>query len=63
MYSGSRFHLQQVLSTLSYYVTDIGLEINDTRTVAMKFRNSSRLRQSDGFRLDGENLQMINSFT
>ena len=55
MHSRSRFHLQQSLATLGKYVTEIGLEINKTKTEAMKFRRGGRPTLNDSLVSPQEN--------
>ncbi|XP_018493745.1 uncharacterized protein LOC108863712 [Galendromus occidentalis] len=62
LYSASRFHLQQALATLSPYVGEVGLQINTSETQAMKFRRGGKVAGTDVLYLNGESVELVNSF-
>ena len=62
LFSTSRFHLQGSLHTLTSHIQHLGLEINTTKTVAVKFRRGGRLAKSDEFRVGNITLPFANHF-
>lgn len=63
MFSTSRHHLQQAIVTLTKYVGEVGLTINNKKTEALKFRRGGRLAATDELRLNGLPVKYVNSFT
>ena len=63
MYEASRSHVMQALATLNQCAGRAGLTINKSKTEAVKFRGGGRLAKSDKFRLEGQQIQFVNTFT
>lgn len=63
MFSTSRHHLQQAIVTMTNYVSEVGLTINNNKTEALKFRRGGRLAATDELRVNGVPARYVNSFT
>jgi len=60
--STSRFHLQQALYTLSREIVELGLEINHSKTEAMKSRLGGRVAATDALHLQSHHIKYTNHF-
>ena len=63
VYGESLFRLEQAVSRIVGYMTEMGLEINWDKTVAMKFRRGGRLARGDILRVRGKQIAFVNKFT
>ncbi|XP_003738420.1 uncharacterized protein LOC100907733 [Galendromus occidentalis] len=62
LFSSSRFHLQQALRSLERYVVENDIEINASKSEALKSRRGGRPSSSDQFRIDSDTLELVDHF-
>ena len=62
VYGLNRFQVQQTLARLHTTATELGLTVNQTKTVAMKFRRGGRIAAGDELRLAGSPLAYVSKF-